>query len=304
MRRFLISAMCLLALARPAFPQGHSTGLVVDPDAGERLTYCARPLIVTIKVDSIVAAAAHLVAGTGDLRGDEGAGRHRVADEIIYVVDGWGRATVGADTIPLGPGSIIHVPPAISHRLVSTGTKPLKYFFVLGPTGYAQGLRNASKIGCADSPVVSATSPIVASAPTQQTYGRGTTWVDPGAGDRIAYCLFPLTITTKVDSASAPGTRLTAAAGSLRHGVEYATHNSGDEVALFTHGSGRAFIGTDTVAVRAGSVTYVPQGTFHGFINDGDGTLEYIVVYQRGFSPAGFRRLASRPGPYCPSTAP
>jgi mannose-6-phosphate isomerase-like protein (cupin superfamily) len=86
--------------------------------------------------------------------------------------------------------------------------------------------------------------------------------------------------------------------------MEFGTHPVGDEVALFTHGSGRAFIGTDTVAVRAGSVTFVPQGAAHGFINDGPGTLEYLVVYQRGFSPAGFRRLATRPGPYCPATTP
>lgn len=300
MRTFVVGSLALAACPAGSQPTT-SRGLVVAPEAGDRLAYCARPLVVTLKVDSVAAPGAHLVAGTGELRGDEGAGRHPEADEILYVVEGWGHATVGADTIPLGPGSIVHVPPGVAHRLVSTGRRPMTYFFVLGPDGSSQGLRQASTIGCAEGPA-SATASTAPKPPMASAAGAGrAVWIDPSAGDRIAYCLFPLTITTKIDSASAPGTRLTAAAGALRRGAEVGTHPIGDEVALFTRGSGRAFIGTDTVAVRAGSVTFVPQGAVHGFINDGEGTLEYVVVYQRGFSSAGFRRLAARPGPHCPA---
>ena len=274
-------------------------GLVVPPDGGERLPYCARPLLLTVKVDSIVAPGTRVVAGTADLRGDEGLGRHGDADEVLYVARGWGHAIVGPDTVRLGPGSFVHVPPGLAHHLVSTGPEPMHYFFVLAPRASAASFRRAAAVGChlgGAAPTAAAASP--PASPSQS--GRVTAF-DPGAGDRITYCLFPLTITTKIDSGSAPGTRLTAAAGSLRRGAEVGVHPVGDEVAFFTSGRGRAFIGADTVDVRAGAVTFVPEGMQHGFVNESDEPLEYVVVYQRGFSTAGFRRLAARPGPYCPS---
>lgn len=277
-------------------------GLVLPPGAGERLTYCERPLALTLKVDSAAAPTTRLLAGVGELRGDEGIGRHRTADEILYVIRGWGHAVLGGDTVPLGPGSMAYVPPGAAHRLVSRGAAPMEYFFVLGPASSAEGFRRAAALGCPGGAAAAAARRATAAPPPPEPTadGRRAVWFEPGAGDRISYCPFPLVITTKVDSASAAGTRLTAAAGSLRRGSEVGTHAGRDEVVYVTHGRGRAFIGADTAVVEAGSVTFVPQGTLHGFVNDGEGTLEYVVVYGGGFSPAGFRRLAARPGPYCP----
>ena len=295
------AAMPPVGVVAPATASPSARGLVVPPGAGERLTYCQRPLVLALKVDSSVAPTTRLLAGVGELRGDEGMARHRAADEILYVVRGWGHAVLGEDTVPLGPGSIAHVPPGVPHRLVSRGAAPLEYFFVLGPASSAEGFRRAASLGCADRATAAAASG-TSTPPAPSMAVRGdprAVWFDPGIGDRISYCPFPLVITTKVDSASASGTRLTAAVGSLRRGAEVGTHADGDEVVYITHGRGRAFIGTDTTAVEAGSVTLVPAGTRHGFVNDGGGTLEYVVVYGRGFSPAGFRRLAARPGPYC-----
>ena len=48
-------------------------------------------------------------------------------------------------------------------------------------------------------------------------------------------------------------------------------------------------------------MTFTPAGTEHGFINDGDDTLDYFIVYSSSFGRSGFRALAARPGPYCPS---
>lgn len=277
-------------------------GLVVPPGAGEPLTYCERPLMLTLKVDSAVAPTTRLLAGTGALRGNEGVGRHRSADEVLYVVRGWGYAVLGADTVPLGPGSVAYVPPGVAHRLVSRGPAPLEYFFVLGPASSAEGFRRAAAAGCPDRAAATAApaADAASSVPQPPTADRRAVSFEPGTGERVSYCPFPLVITTKVDSASAPGTRLTAAVGSLRRGAEVGTHAGRDEVVYVTYGRGRAFIGTDTAAVETGSVTYVPQGTLHGFVNDGEGTLEYVVVYGGGVSPTGFRRLAARPGAYCP----
>lgn len=288
-----------LAPATQAMP-----GLVLAPGAGERLTYCERPLVLTLKVDSVTAPTTRLVAGMGELRGDEGEARHGVVDEILYVIAGWGYAAFGSDTVPLGPGSVVHVPPGTSHRIVSTGATSMRYHFVVGPSASAAAFRRAAARGCASGQTSASGGAPPSVAPPTPNAGapaRRATVLAPGAGPRVNYCLFPLVITTKVDTTSVPATRLTAAAGSLRRGMEVGTHPASDEVVLITHGRGRAFIGADTTAVEAGSVTFTPAGTRHGFINDGDDTLEYFIVYSASFGRSAFRALASKPGPYCPS---
>lgn len=275
-------------------------GIVVPAGGGERFVYCNRPLTLWLKVDSVTAPRTQLVAGTGEIRGDEGIGRHRGAHEVIYVRSGWGHAIVGADTTNLGPGSVMYVPTGTRHRLVSSGTAPLDYFWVIAPMSSGEGFRRAAMIDCASSPPASVTTPSAQPEPEQE--GPGLV-LPPGAGERLTYCLFPLTITFKVDSVSAPLSRLVAATGALRRGSEVGEH-AVDEVALITHGRGLAFVGADTIPVQSGSMMYTPRGMRHGFINDSTETLEYVVVYGPFAGPrsrASFRRLASQPGPSCPA---
>lgn len=281
-------------------PQEPPRGLVIPPDGGERLVYCTRPLTLWLKVDSVIAPTTQLVAGTGEIHGDEGIGRHRGRDEVIYIQGGWGYAVFGADTTYLGPGSVIYVPPGTPHRLVSSGNAPLKYFWILAPMSSAAAFRHAAASGCAGVPA----APSPPRAEDSRTMERPPLILPPSAGERITYCRFPLTITSKVDSENAAETRLVAAAGALREGSEVGTHPV-DEVVLITHGRGRGFVGKDTVPVEPGSVVYTPRGIRHGFINDSPGTLEYFIVYGPWDSPrsrAGFRALASQPGPWCPDT--
>lgn len=275
----------------PPPPDG-ARGLILAPGAGERLEYCARPLTLTLKIDSLAAPFTQLVAGTGSIRGDEGLARHRTAHEIVFVRSGWGHAVFGADTQPLGPGSVVHVPPGTGHRFVRTGTAPLEYFWVLGPAASASGMRRAAMVGCAGGPATSASS---GSLPDS---GRAFV-VAPGDGERITYCDMPLTITAKVDSENVSGTWLRAAAGSLRRGSEDGVHRV-DEVVLITHGRGKAYAGQDTAAVDAGSVVYNPRGMRHGFINESNEPLEYFIVYADSRSRQAFRRRAAVPGPWCP----
>ena len=60
-------------------------GVVVPPGGGERFEYCARPLTLWIKIDSVSAPGTQLVAGIGHIRGDEGVGRHRGIHEVVYI---------------------------------------------------------------------------------------------------------------------------------------------------------------------------------------------------------------------------
>lgn len=306
----LLMMLCACGAGRDADPRPELTradterhppsgvrGLVIPPDGGERFDYCARPLTLWLKVDSATAPTTRLVAGTAELRGDEGIGRHPDVDEVIYIRDGWGYAVFGADTSHLGPGSVLYVPPGTPHRLVRTGSAPMEYFWVMGPRSSGRAFREAAALGCPGGP---AAPPPPAARVIADV--RPPLVLAPGVGERITYCPFPLTITFKVDAESAAGSRLVAAAGALRQGSEAGVH-SVDEVVLITHGRGRAFVGADTVAVEPGSIVYTPVGERHGFINESSEPLEYLVVYGPWDSPrsrGGFRRLAAQPGPWCP----
>lgn len=299
-----VTAASALAQAPAASPAIATRGLILPPDAGERLTYCERPLVVVLKLDSATAPTASIIAGVADLRGDEGASRHRLADEVIYVESGWGQAIVGADTVRLGPGSVLYVPPDTPHRLTTAGDAPMRYFFALAPASSAAGFRAAARRGCGSEPAAPAGSaPAVRenAATSVAPSAVRPLGVDPGDGERVTYCAFPLTITAKVDTDAAPGARLMVATGALRRGEEAATHRDEDEVLYVTHGRGRAFVGADTAAVEAGSLVFTPRGVRHGLINDEGGTLEYVVVFGGAGGRAGYRALAMRPGPYCPA---
>lgn len=269
-------------------------GFVLPPAEGERYVYCSRPLTLWIHLDSVSSPTTQMVAGSGVIRGDEGTGRHARRHEVVYIRSGWGYAVFGSDTTQLGPGSVLYVPPGTRHRFVRTGAQPLEYFWVIGPMHSAQGFRDAAQLGCPGQPPV----PSPTTSPADSLPGLVRV-LDPGEGERIAYCDIPLVITAKVDSETVAGTWLRAATGVLRTGSEAGVH-AVDEVVLITHGSGKAFFGSDTVGVQAGSVVHVPRGMQHGFINEGVGTLEYFIVYAGTGSRAAFRRRAARPGPYCP----
>lgn len=271
-------------------------GLVLPPGGGERFTYCARPLTLWITLDSVSAPTTQLVAGIGEIRGDEGLGRHRGRHEVVYIRSGWGYAVFGSDTSRVGPGSVIYVPPGTAHRFISTGEAPLEYFWVIGPLSSAAGFRNAAAVGCPGEPAPSAPPP---SLQPPSDSSLPAVLMPPGAGERITYCDIPLVLTAKVDSENVAGTWLRAATGVLRRGSEAGVHQV-DEVVLITHGRGRAFIGNDTAAVETGSVTHTPRGMPHGFINESNETLEYFIVYAGTGSREAFRRRAARPGPYCP----
>jgi mannose-6-phosphate isomerase-like protein (cupin superfamily) len=278
------------------------SGLVIPPGGGEVFEYCARPVTLNLKVDSVTAPGTDLVAGTGEIRGDEGIGRHREDHEVIYIRDGWGFGVFGADTVRLAPGSVVYVPPGTPHRLVSTGPAPMDYFWVMGPRSSGEGFRQAAAMGCDDDEVQTPSSGVTLDPAFPDVPFGGALIVPPESGERITYCAFPLTITFKIDGESVDGTPLIAARGALRRGSEIGRH-SVDEVVLITHGEGLGFVGRDTVAVEPGSVVFTPRGAEHGFINEGKGTLEYLVIYGPYDSPqlrTGFRRLADSPGPWCP----
>jgi mannose-6-phosphate isomerase-like protein (cupin superfamily) len=294
-------------VAEPSASVAARDGYVVAPSGGERLDYCARPVTVTIKVDSVTAPTTRLVAGVAELRGDEGLGTHRGSDEVIYVLRGSGRAALGSDTASLGPGVLAFVPQGVTHRLVSTGIEPLVYFFAHAPRTSARGFRDAARVGCPETASADPAprglgarneplAPAVSDAPPSRPRV-----VKHDEGERLVYCDLPLVLTVKVDSGSAPGTRLRASRGLLTGPELGGVHRDADEVLYVTRGQGRAVIAGDTLPLEPGSTMFVAQGTTHGLYATSD-TVEYLVVHSPQASAAGFRRRAARPGPHCPST--
>lgn len=59
--------------------------------------------------------------------------------------------------------------------------------------------------------------------------------------------------------------------------------------------------GDDRVRVEAGSLVVNPGGIFHGLLNEGADTLNYVILFGDRAPRAAFRKLATREGPYCPS---
>ena len=79
-------------------------------------------------------------------------------------------------------------------------------------------------------------------------------------------------------------------------------HEKEDEIIFIQSGTGEATLGEEKVVLGAGSMLFVPQGTWHGGRNTGRDTLKWIAIY----SPSGFEgyfREIGRPSPDAPPRA-
>jgi mannose-6-phosphate isomerase-like protein (cupin superfamily) len=253
-----------------------SISTVIAPGAGERIP-CGDGSAITLKVKRDTTPSG-MLAGVAEVTRPTTDARQPRADQIVMITDGWGEAIAGGRTIQLGPGSVVRVPPGVARRFTPRGSEPLRYFFVLG--------------GEAEDPCGSGGT---------SSGAEGVVAIEPGEGERIFYCLFPMTLTAKIDTDSAPGSSLTLAAGQLRAGREYATHPGTDELVYTPPDPALAVVGTDLVTVERGSMVINPRGTYHEFVAGGSDTLDYAVIFSDSTGRAGFRGLARRPGPYCPA---
>ena len=278
---------------RPATPASVAGRIVASANRGA-FEPCGTALSLRPVIDSAAGTGTNLRAAELQVRGRTADRIHPEADAVLLVTRGWGHVTAGRDTGRLGPGSVVHVPAGLRFALASVAPRaaPLELLLTLRPLENAAPLSDRTMFGCASSSV--------AGAPLARPSG-GLLVIDPTMGERITYCVFPLTITAQVDSDAAPGARLTAAMGALRQGTEGAVHRGDDELVFVTHGTGRAFVGSDTGAVTPGSAVFAPRGLRHGFINEGRGTLEYFIVFSEPGPRELFHRFAARPGPFCAS---
>jgi mannose-6-phosphate isomerase-like protein (cupin superfamily) len=60
---------------------------------------------------------------------------HVETEEIYYILEGCGQMWVGADTVAVGPGDAIAIPPGASHQITNTGASVLIFLCCCAP-GY------------------------------------------------------------------------------------------------------------------------------------------------------------------------
>jgi mannose-6-phosphate isomerase-like protein (cupin superfamily) len=60
-------------------------------------------------------------------------------DQCLFIVEGSGRAEVGARTSKVSEDGVVCIPAGMEHNIVNTGRKPMKLFTVYGPPQHAPG---------------------------------------------------------------------------------------------------------------------------------------------------------------------
>src|SRR5215468_520832 len=60
---------------------------------------------------------------------------HSAIEEAIFILEGTGQARIGKDTVNVGAGDYIGLPPGpdVAHALTNTGTTPLRYLCMSSP---------------------------------------------------------------------------------------------------------------------------------------------------------------------------
>lgn len=146
----LLAVGILVASCREQAPESHPPrtapvrhhGYVLQPAAGEPLTFCTAPeLTVNIKVSPVTTGDSPIVMGTAELAMGSNFGTHPDEDEIIYFVAGKGQVVVSDTTFPIAPGTTAYIPRGVRHGFVSEGDVPIRFVWAISPPGLEERFR-------------------------------------------------------------------------------------------------------------------------------------------------------------------
>ena len=76
---------------------------------------------------------------------DIGEETHSHVEQILYFQSGNGKAVLNDKETPIGPGSVVVVPPGTKHNFVNTGTEPLIVATVYVPPNHIDGTIHRTK---------------------------------------------------------------------------------------------------------------------------------------------------------------
>jgi len=77
--------------------------------------------------------------------GEIGEEVHEDIDQVLYFIEGTGKALLADLEEEVGPGSVVVVPAGTKHNFVTTGDAPLKLFTVYGPPDHQPGTVHHTK---------------------------------------------------------------------------------------------------------------------------------------------------------------
>lgn len=70
---------------------------------------------------------------------------HDSIDQIFFVVDGDGEATVGDETFGFDEHDVVFVPAGVKHNIKNVGSKDLKLFTIYSPPAHPEGTVEKTK---------------------------------------------------------------------------------------------------------------------------------------------------------------
>lgn len=76
---------------------------------------------------------------------DIGAEVHPATDQILFIVEGEGKAVVNGKTFKVGENDVVFVPAGARHNLINSGDEVLKLFTVYSPPEHADGTVHMTK---------------------------------------------------------------------------------------------------------------------------------------------------------------
>jgi len=77
--------------------------------------------------------------------GDIGVEVHPHAEQLIFVVDGHGKAILDGAESRLAPGDVVLIPPGSRHDVVNVGSEPLRLYTVYAPPYHIDGRLQQTK---------------------------------------------------------------------------------------------------------------------------------------------------------------
>jgi mannose-6-phosphate isomerase-like protein (cupin superfamily) len=76
---------------------------------------------------------------------DIGSEVHPATDQILFIVDGEGKAVVNGKAFEVGENDVVFVPAGARHNLINSGDEELKLFTVYSPPEHADGTVHETK---------------------------------------------------------------------------------------------------------------------------------------------------------------
>ncbi len=141
----LQSTLVVVALALSASPGAAAATASGPPEAtAQPKPYVADVAAAARSNDAyrrvlFTGAKTQLVVMSIPVGGDIGAEAHPNVEQLIFIVDGRGKAVLPGAESPLGPGDVVVVPPGTRHDVVNVGSGPLRIYTIYAPANHIDG---------------------------------------------------------------------------------------------------------------------------------------------------------------------